>query len=97
MVPIIRRMTWFCMFGAVALWSVDASAGRKMKTDCQKNRTDGRVIADLGGKSPDEVRFKVLSYESRSTEETGAWSFGSGTWSFGRCLIEITEMRNPRR
>jgi hypothetical protein len=89
MVLIIRRMTWFCMFGAVALWSVDASAGLKMRTDCQKNRTDGRVIADLGGRSPDEVRFKVLSFEPRPTE--------AGPWSFGRCLIEITKQGNSRR
>ena len=89
MAPIIRRMTWFCMFGAVALWSVGASAGLKMKTDCQKNRTDGRVIADLGGRSPDEVRFKVLSFEPRPTE--------AGPWSFGRCLIEITKQENTRQ
>ena len=89
MAPIIRRMTRFCMFGAVALWSVDASAGLKMRTDCQKNRDDGRVIADLGGRSPDEVRFKVLSYEPRSTE--------AGPWSFGRCLIEITKRGNTRQ
>jgi hypothetical protein len=89
MVLIIRRMTRFCMFGAVALWSVDASAGLKMRTDCQKNRSDGRVIADLGGKSPDEVRFKVLSFEPRPTE--------AGPWSFGRCLIEITKQGNSRR
>ena len=88
MAPIIRRMTWFCMFGAVALWSVDASAGLKMRTDCQKNRTDGRVIADLGGRSPDAVRFKVLSFEPRPTE--------AGPWSFGRCLIEITKQGNSR-
>ena len=89
MAPIIRRMTWFCMFGAVALWSVDAVAALKMRTDCQKNRTDGRVIADLGGRSPDEVRFKVLSFEPRSTE--------AGPWSFGRCLIEITKQGNTGR
>ena len=58
MAQIIRRMTRLCMFGAVALWSVDAVADFRMKTDCQKNRTDGRVIADLGGRSPDAVRFK---------------------------------------
>jgi hypothetical protein len=89
MAPIIRHMTWFCMFGAVAFWSVGASAGLKMKTDCQKNRTDGRVIADLGGRSPDAVRFKVLSFEPRPTE--------AGPWSFGRCLIEITKQGNSRR
>jgi len=68
MAPIIRRTTGLSMFGAVSLWSVDASAGLQMRTDCQKNRTDGRVIADLGGRSPDEVRFKVLSFEPRPTE-----------------------------
>jgi hypothetical protein len=49
MAQIIRRMTRLRMFGAVALWSVDTVADFKMKTDCQKNRTDGRVIVDLGG------------------------------------------------
>ena len=88
MAPIIRRMTWFCMFGAVALWSVDASAGLKIRTDCQKNRDDGRVIADLGGRSPDTVSYKVLSFEPK---------FESGPWSFGRCLIEITKQGNTRR
>ena len=88
MAPIIRRMTWFCMFGAVALWCVDASAGLKMRTDCQKNRTDGRVIADLGGRSPDTVSYKVLSFEQKSA---------SGLWTFGRCLIEITKQGNTRR
>ncbi len=89
MAPTIRCMTRFCMFGAIALWSMGASAGLKMRTDCQRNGTDGRVIADLGGRSPDEVRFKVLSFEPKSTE--------AGPWSFGRCLIEITKQGNTRR
>ena len=90
MALIIRRTTWVCTFGAVALWSLDASAGLQMRTDCQKNRADGHIIADLGGRSPNEVAVKVLSFEPRSTGE-------AGTWSFGRCLIEITQHGSMRR
>ncbi len=88
MAPTIRCMTRFCMFGAIALWSMGASAGLKMRTDCQKSRTDGRVIADLGGRSPDAVSYRVLSFEPKSE---------SGPWTFGRCLIEITKQGNTRR
>ena len=88
MVPIIRRTAWFGTFGAVALWSLGASAGLQMRTDCQKNHADGHIIADLGGRSPNEVSVKVLSFEPRSE---------SSSWSFGRCLIDITQQGSTRR
>ena len=57
-----------------------AEAGRRVRTDCQKNLGDGRILVQDGTVLPDDARFKVVSYKASRTDDG---------WSYGPCTVEL--------
>jgi hypothetical protein len=52
----------------------------QMTAPCQQSRADGRILVD-GNFLPEEVRYRVLHYAPKRTEEG---------WTFGECRLTIT-------
>jgi hypothetical protein len=57
-----------------------AEAGIRVKTTCQKNIGDGRILVEDSSVLPSETStFKVLKFKAARTD---------GDWAYGPCLLD---------
>ena len=61
--------------------NANAQGSARMKTICQKNLSDGRILVVDGRVIPDNATFKVIKYRPKSRDSV---------WSTGPCIIAVT-------
>ncbi len=60
--------------------AADAQNNVKVKTICQKNLREGRILVKDGRILPDNARFRIVAYKPTSRD---------GIWSSGSCVVVV--------